>query len=581
MSRPAREPGPGSWKAAELQISVAAPDPRRHLGRTIVGVAAQGFGDFIRSPTAPGPAGTAPRPPSAAGRAEVLAALSLAIDLGLGQPMEHMLRAMLLGTRMAEHLGLGQEARGRTYYANLLAWIGCHADSFELAARFGDDIGFRADYYLIDAHGLPMLSLMLRRTGAELPPVRRTARQSVFAATAGRTVRNLIRSHCLSAGQLANRVGLGPGMPAILGHAFERWDGKGLPAGRSGAEIPLEMRIAQLADTAEVFLRTAGPQAAVAMVRQRRGTQFDPELADLFCARFAELTADLLEGDPWPAALAAAPPEDALTEAGLDAVLAAMGDFADLKSPWTAGHSRRVAAVAASAAQACALPASEVDMLRRAGWVHDLGRMGVSNAIWDKEAGLSAMDRERLQMYPFLSERILGRVPGLRRVAALAGAHRERLDGSGYPRGLTGAGLDAGQRMLAAADAYQSSLEPRPHRPAATPAEAGGRLHSDVVAGRLDARAVNAVLAAAGSKTAGSRSSPAGLTAREREVLGLLCRGMNNKDIAAALFIAPKTARNHVEHIYEKTGAGNRVSATLYALDHGLWDRYPGEPARE
>jgi HD-GYP domain-containing protein (c-di-GMP phosphodiesterase class II)/DNA-binding CsgD family transcriptional regulator len=524
-----------------------------------------------------------PRPPTTARRAELLAALSLAIDLGLGQPMEHMLRAMVLGTRMAEQLGIGQEARERTYYANLLAWIGCHADSFELAALFGDDIAFRADYYLIDAHGLPMLSLMLHRTGTELPALRRAARQSRFAATAGTAVRNLIRSHCLSAGQLANRVGLDPGMPAILGHAFERWDGKGLPAGRSGVEIPLEMRIAQLADTAEVFLRTAGLAAAVAMVRQRRGTQFDPELADLFCARAADLAAGLLEGDPWPAALAAAPLDDSLTETELDAVLAAMGDFADLKSPWTAGHSRAVASLAAAAARECALPPAEVDLLRRAGWVHDLGRMGVSNAIWDKKSELSSMDRERLQIYPFLSERILGRVPGLRRVAGLAGAHRERLDGSGYPRGLSDTALDAGQRILAAADAYQTSLEPRPHRPAAEPAEAAARLHADVLAGRLDALAVNAVLAGGGRnddavlgggrKDARRRGAPAGLTARELEVLALLCRGMNNKDIAAALFIAPKTARNHVEHIYEKTGAANRVSATLFALDHGLWDR--------
>ena len=545
-------------------------------------MAAQDFGGSFRSPTAHGPAGAVPRPPATARRAEVLAALSLAIDLGLGQPMEHMLRAMLLGVRMAGLLGLGPEARARTYYANLLAWIGCHADSFELAARFGYDIGFRADYYLIDAHGLPMLSLMLHHTGTELPPLRRAARQSQFAATAGTAVRKLIRSHCLSAGQLADRVGLDPAMPAILGHAFERWDGKGLPAGRSGVEIPLEMRIAQLADTAEVFLRTGGLPAAVDMVRQRRGTQFDPGLADLFCAQAAVLTAGLLEADPWPAALAAAPGDDELTRAGMDAVLAAMGDFADLKSPWTAGHSRAVAALAARAAKAQGFPADGVELLRRAGWVHDLGRMGVSNAVWDKAAGLSSMDLERMQMYPFLSERILGRVPGLRRVAALAGAHRERLDGSGYPRGLTGAGLDSGQRLLAAVDAYQSAVEPRPHRPAAAPADAARRLRADAVSGRLDPRAVDAVLAAAGPAGTGAarrRSPAAGLTARELEVLALLCRGMNNKDIAAALFIAPKTARNHVEHIYEKTGSANRVSATLFALDHGLWDREGGLPA--
>lgn len=139
-------------------------------------------------------------------------------------------------------------------------------------------------------------------------------------------------------------------MPAILSHTFERWDGKGLPAGRSGVEIPVEMRIAQLADTAEVFLRTSGLAAAVGTVKERRGTQFDPRLADLFCAHAVELTAGLLELDPWPEALSAAPDEAPLSGAGIDTILSAMGDFADLKSPFTAGHSRAVAELAAGAA---------------------------------------------------------------------------------------------------------------------------------------------------------------------------------------------------------------------------------------
>ncbi len=518
-------------------------------------------------------AGAARSAEPAARRGEMLAALSLAIDLGLGQPMEHMLRSTLLGLRIAAALGIPEQGRGRIYYANLLAWIGCHADSHELAALFGDDIAFRADYYFIDAHGLPMLSLMLRHTGTGLPRVQRTVRRTQFAATATSAVRALISSHCLSAGRLADRVGLDAGLPGILRHTFERWDGRGLPAGVSGVDIPVEMRIAQLADTVEVFLRTAGLDAATGIVRERRGTQFDPALADMFCARAEELTEGLLDLDPWPAALAAVPAEAGLTGAELDAVLAAMGDFADLKSPWTAGHSRQVSKLAAQAAVHAGCSGAEVLAIRRAGWVHDLGRMGVSNSIWDKPGTLSAMERERLQLYPFLSWRILGRVPGMRRVAELAGAHRERLDGSGYPRGLGAGELDPGQCILATADAYQSLLEPRPHRAALLPAQGASRLRGEVVAGRLSGAAVDAVLQAAGFKEARRRSLPSPLTARELEVLRLLCRGLDNKSIAAALVIAPKTARNHVEHIYVKTGASNRVTATLYALDAGLWDR--------
>ncbi|MFL4476399.1 HD domain-containing phosphohydrolase [Paeniglutamicibacter sp. MACA_103] len=538
-------------------------------------MADQGAGTFDRIPADLGSAGAQARATSPR-RNELLAALSLAIDLGLGQPMEHMMRATLLGLRIAALLDVDAAVRERIYHANLLAWIGCHADSFELAALFGDDIGFRSDYYRIDAHGLPMLSLMLRRTGAGLPGGQRVVERALFAARAKTAVRDLIASHCTSAGQLAARVGLDRQLPSILEHTFERWDGLGLPAGRSGAQIPLEMRIAQLADAAEVFLRTGGVDAAVAMVAQRRGTQFDPAIADLFCARARDLAEGLMESDPWPAVLASAPDDAPLNAAELDSVLEAMGDFADLKSPWTTGHSRAVASLAADAARILGLGPEEAVVLRRAGWVHDLGRMGVSNAVWDKPGPLSAVEREHLGMYPFLTERILARVPGMRRVAEVAGAHRERLDGSGYPHGRGGSELDPGQRLLAAAEAYETYLEPRPHREALGPRAAGERLRAEAAAGRLDERAVAAVLAAAGGEAPRrGGAGPGGLTGREVDVLRLLCRGMNNKDIAAALVIAPKTARNHVEHIYLKTGASNRVSATLFALENGLWDRSP------
>ncbi|ALV44926.1 LuxR family transcriptional regulator [Arthrobacter alpinus] len=506
-------------------------------------------------------------------RPELLAALSLAIDLGLGQPMDHMLRATLLGMRIADLLDIGLASRERLYYANLLAWIGCHADSFELAALFGDDISFRSDYYQIDTHGLPMLSMVLHHTGTGMPRLRRTAQQTLFTATANTVMRELISSHCTSAGQLASRVGLETGIPEVLRHTFERWDGLGLPEGKAGFEIPLEMRIAQVADMAEVFIRTGGVDAALATMRARRGTQFDPGLVDLFCAHAADLTAGLFTADPWPAAIAAAPEAAELSGEELNRVLGAMGDFADLKSPWTAGHSRSLEALAAAAARERGLKPADVELLRRASWVHDLGRMGVSNGIWDKRQPLATLERERLEMYPYLTERILGRIPGLRRVAAIAGAHHERLDGSGYPRGLAGGDLDVCQRMLAAACSFQTSLEPRPHRKALTPQAAGRRLNAEVAAGRIDGDAAEAVLVAAGHREGRRRTSPSPLTEREMEVLTLICRGMNNKQIGEELLIAPKTARNHIEHIYLKIGATNRVAATLYALDNGLWSR--------
>jgi HD-GYP domain-containing protein (c-di-GMP phosphodiesterase class II) len=380
----------------------------------------------------------------------------------------------------------------------------------------------------------------------------------------------VIRSHCTSAGVLASQIGLGEQLTPVLACLFERWDGAGLPDGVRANEIPLEMRIVHLADTAEVSLRAGGAAAAVEMVRRRRGTQFDPELADLWCDRAAGLAEELADVDPWAAVLALSLQQAKLTGAELDGVLEAMGDFADLKSPFTAGHSRGVAALAAEAGRRLSLSAAEIADLRRAGHAHDLGRLGVSNAVWDKTRPLTAAERERVQLHPYLTERILSRVPSLTRIAALAGAHHERMDGSGYSRGARGAGLSVPDRVLGAADAFQTYLEPRPHRPAMPRPDAVDRVQDEVRAGRLDADAVAAVLGASGQGISRRAVLPAGLTNRESEVLRLITCGLSNRMIADQLFISVKTARNHVEHIYAKIGTSNRTGATLFAIHHGI-----------
>jgi len=164
---------------------------------------------------------------------------------------------------------------------------------------------------------------------------------------------------------------------------------------------------------------------------------------------------------------------------------------------------------------------------------------------------------------------VLSRIPGLAAEASLVRSHHERLDGTGYPLGVAGSGLERADRLLTAAVAYQSALEPRPYRAAMTPADAAARLHRRVREGFLDADAVAAVLAAAGHRPA-RLALPAGLTAREAEILALVARGMSNRQIAARLVLSEKTVRNHVERTYAKIGATNRVGASLYALQHGL-----------
>ena len=254
----------------------------------------------------------------------------------------------------------------------------------------------------------------------------------------------------------------------------------------------------------------------------------------------------------------------------LDSALAAIANFVDLKSPFTLGHSVAVADLAEDAGTRLGLPREEVLMLRRAGFVHGFGRLGVSNSIWDRPGPLSAGEWERVRMYPYLTERMLHQSAALAPLGEIAVQHRERLDGSGYPRGLSGGAISRPARVLGAADAYQSMREPRPHRPARPAEEAVAEMRTEVRAGRLDGSAVDAVLEAAGHRLPRRREALSGLTAREVEVLILLARGLSNKQIAERLVITPKTAGNHVEHIYAKIDASSRAAAAMFAVQHGL-----------
>jgi DNA-binding CsgD family transcriptional regulator len=226
------------------------------------------------------------------------------------------------------------------------------------------------------------------------------------------------------------------------------------------------------------------------------------------------------------------------------------------------------------------MPEDDVRTLRRAGLVHDLGRLGVSNSIWDKPAPLGSAELERVRLHPYLTDRMLARVAALGRSREIAARHHERLDGSGYPRGLTAGSLTPSDRLLAVADVYHAMTEPRPHRPPLDAEQASRELGAEVRAGRLDGDAVRAVLQAAGHRAPARRTWPAGLTAREIEVLGLLARGHTNRQIAQHLVVTAKTVSNHVEHLYVKIGVRSRAAATLYATQHGLMGSFEPDEKR-
>jgi len=503
--------------------------------------------------------------------AELVGALSLGIDLGFGQPMEHVLRQCWIALRLAEHLGLDQDQRSVVYYTALLTNVGCHTDAHEQAKWFGDDIALKADKYSYGLHGVRSAVAGFRRLGAGQPLLQRFRVGLSFALSGHRELDGMIAHHSAMARSLAAEIGLPSAVQDAVAASYEQWDGKGWPGELAGEAVPIAARVSQLAEFVEVAHRSGGVDTAVALARKLGGSQFDPNVA----ARFSSAADDILDGldaaSTWDEVIAAAPAlERPLRGEEFDEALGAVADFVDLKSPYTMGHARAVAQLVEEAGVRLGLAGEPLATLRRAGLAHGLGRLGVSNAIWDKSGLLGAGEWERVRLQPYLTERMLLQSPALRAIGAVAAQLRERTDGSGYPRGLAGSAITLPARILGAADVYQAMLEPRPHRPARSPLDAAVELRDEVRVGRIDGDAAEAVLVAAGHRATARRDRPAGLTAREVDVLRLVARGLSSKGIAAELVISAKTARNHIEHIYVKTGATGRVEASLFAIRHGL-----------
>jgi HD-GYP domain-containing protein (c-di-GMP phosphodiesterase class II) len=503
--------------------------------------------------------------------ADLLVALSLATDLGLGQPSEHMLRSARISMRLGARLGLDPAELATLYDVSILTYVGCPVYGNEAAVLFGDDIDFRDRAHDVDLAGFPAMVFMLRRAGAGTSAFNRARQVATLMATGGRGMVEQMANHCSAAGLLARRLGLNADVQAGVEQSYARWDGKGVPGDLAGDALALAARISHVAEACEVFQRTAGVDRAVEVAGSRSGTHFDPEIVAALKRDPDSLFAGIDE-DAVDAILDAAPIErPPLTDDELDVALEAIGDFCDLRCPYFAGHARGTADLVAAAAELVAMPAAEATIARRAALVHDVGRFGVPGSVWDTNGPLTDRNLERMRMHVYYGERIFNRPEPLRRVGLLAATHHERMDGTGYHRGIGGAMLSSPARVLAAADAYHAMTQARPHRAALTEDDAAGQLRIDAEAGRFDPAATDAVLAAAGQPTSRSRAGgPAGLTTRESEVLGLLALGLPNKGIARELAISVKTVGNHVEHIYTKLGVSNRAGAAMHAMQHGL-----------
>ena len=506
--------------------------------------------------------------------AEVVASLSLATDLAGGLPLEHGLRRSLLAVWLGEDLGLSADELSDVYYVALLGTVGCSVEGTILAKVSRDELAVLGELNTVDPGSTrEMAAWVLRNFGADEPPLRRLG-ILVSAVRSGQTEFQIVcRDVALQVGEMLD---IGLTIRQALAQCHERWDGAGGPKRLKGEEIRLPARVFNVAHQADLFNRLGGVDAAVAVVRRGRGKLYDPRLADRFC-RLAPRLLSRLESEPtWDAVLTAEPdPVRWLAPDELDAVGQAIANFADIRSPYTVGHSPGVAGLSEAAARALRLSDDDALAVHRAGLLHDLGRSGVPAAVWNKASPLTPRERERVKEHPSLTELVLARSGALGHLGTLAGLHHERLDGSGY-RGVPASFLPVAAQVLAAADAYQTKTEPRPYRDALTIDAAAEGLRGEARLGKFDSEVVEAVLAAGGHRVHPKRSErPAGLSEREVEVLGLAIRGLSNRQMAEVLFVTSKTVGHHIEHIYDKIGVSTRVGATLFALQHGLVEDGP------
>ena len=503
--------------------------------------------------------------------AEAVAVLSLATDLAMGLPLEHGLRTALLALRTAQAMGLSEDDQVTVFYAGVLHFAGCTAES-EIDARFfGDELIARPQMLEVQLGSRWELVARATRTAHQgRAPLTRAAvmARSAFGGIA--EFRKWAASHCDVARLLGARMGFSEQIQLALRHLYERWDGKGMPGELRGEQVPLAVRLMQVAQDADIAFQRGGAELASSLLAERAGSGLDPQAVAAFLAVGDQVYEGLDAPSIWDYALLAEPgPQPVVTEERLDACLSAVADFADLKSMWTVGHSRGVAGLAGEAAELAGLPAEDVLPLRRAALVHDIGRVAVPAYVWAKPGPLTRGEQEQVRLHAYHSERVLDVAASLRPLARLAGSHGERGDGSGYHRGCRAGDLPLTAWLLAAADCYQAMREPRAHRPALSEGAAADELCRDADVGKHVPDAVNAVLAAAGQPRRQVRR-PAGLSERECEVLGLIARGLATKQVARRLGISPKTCDHHIQRLYAKVGVSTRAGATLFALEHGL-----------
>ena len=503
--------------------------------------------------------------------ADLLGGLSIVSDLGYGLPIETALRSCLIGTGLARRMDLPEREVADVFYVSLLFHVGCVAYAHETFELFGDDHTVRRAAVETDLTDVrDILATLIPRSTRGLPPTARLKGAVRMAITGRAFGKAHDQASCDVARTISRRIGLPDSVSNSLYDIHEWWNGAGARSLR-GEEIARPARIARVAtETSELL--SLGARDVVDALRRRAGKTLDPAVVERLASARTAFVTEATSGDPRAKLLDVEPsPVVVMGEGDLPRLARAFGELADLKNPFTHGHSAEVTRLSLATADRLGLDRPTSACLEVAAYLHDLGRIGVSNRIWAKPGTLTSGEWEQVHLHPYHSERLLASTAALEPMARIAGMHHERIDGSGYYRGCRGKDIDLAARVLACADAFQAMTQRRPHRAALQPAQARDELLGEARAGKFDPDVVAAVLDA--SHLAAARRQylrPGGLSDREVEVLRLVVEGCSNPEIGRRLGISRRTAEHHVQHIYDKIGVATRAGAVLFALEHNL-----------
>ncbi|HEU4389027.1 MAG TPA: HD domain-containing phosphohydrolase, partial [Blastocatellia bacterium] len=403
---------------------------------------------------------------------EVISALSYVLDLTEGQPTGHAIRSCIIGMRLGSELDLSAPQLSALFYALLLKDAGCSSNAGRVCTLFGaDDKAVKGNLKTVDwSRVSKSLGYVARNVAPQGSPTQRAIRMLQIAFEGRRGAKKLVQIRCERGEQVARMLDLPEETARAIRALDEHWDGRGYPEGLKGQSIPLLARILGLAQTMEVFFTTYGLAAAFDMLQERRGTWFDPGLVDAFTpVRADRVFWERLKYDDVQEHLGRLEPPDRVLVADdvqVDRIAEVFAKVVDAKSPWTFRHSEKVADIAVGIGEVLSIPRRESRNLRRAALLHDIGKLGVSNLILDKPGPLTDDERQEMNKHAEKTREILARVTCFREVADLAGSHHERLDGSGYSRGLKGDEIGLPARILAVADVYDAFTSDRPYRTA-------------------------------------------------------------------------------------------------------------------